>query len=486
MFPMYKKFVRHYLWTRMNAPAAKQFKRAMLEPRETQERILMDFLQRNQHTQFGKKYGYASIKSVAEFRDRVPKQDYEDFELPVEAIKKGQSNVLSKDKTLFFETSSGSSGPVKYIPYNQCFLNEFRRSISAWMYDLFTNRPELMKGTQYWSISPMLRTKQYTEGNIPIGITDDSEYLGRFSQRLIGPNLAMTSEAVSQLPLDDWQNKSIQQLAGYRDLRFISVWSPSFLISLMQYLPKGMCPQDLWPDLKIISCWGDAAAKRFIPELKILFPGIEIQFKGLMATEGVISIPLFEQPDPVIALTSHFLEFVDDNDRCYLADELTVGGQYKVMLTSGNGLVRYALGDVVEVTAPLCIQFKGRGDAMSDLCGEKLSERFVQSVFDKHLPDDSFFLLLPQWGETPGYSLYHQGIHDSELANKIEDALQESFHYNYCRQLGQLAPVQSRYCPDLPQRYYDACVRAGQRPGDVKPRALVHSIDLAERIAHEI
>ncbi|KTD57014.1 GH3 auxin-responsive promoter [Legionella santicrucis] len=483
---MHKKFLRHYLWTRINALAAKQFKRAMLEPRETQEKILMDFLQRNQHTQFGKKYGYASIKSITEFRERLPKRYYEDFEKNIEAIKKGQSNVLSTDKTLFFETSSGSSGPVKYIPYNQKFLSEFRKSISTWMYDLFMNRPELMKGSQYWSISPMLRTNQFTEGNIPIGITDDSEYLGKFSQRLIGPNLAMSSAVVTNSSLADWQKNSIQQLTACRDLRFISVWSPSFLISLIQYLPEGMSPQDFWPDLKIISCWGDAAAKRFIPELKTLFPGIEIQFKGLMATEGVISIPLFEQPDPVIALTSHFLEFVDDNDRCYLVDELTVGNQYKVLLTSGNGLVRYALGDVIEVTAPLCIKFVGRGDTVSDLCGEKLSESFVQRVFDKYLPDDSFFLLVPQWGETPCYYLYHQCVHDSELASKIDEALRESFHYNYCRQLGQLAPVQSRYCPDLAVRYYSACVAAGQRPGDVKPRALLHSIDLAERIFHEI
>lgn len=486
MFFMYKKFLRHYLWTRINAPAAKQFKRAMLEPRETQERILMDFLKRNQNTQLGKKYGYASIKNAAAFRERVPKHNYEDFERPIEAVKKGLSNVLSSDKTLFFETSSGSSGPVKYIPYNKSFLSEFRRSISTWMYNLFMNRPELMTGSQYWSISPMLRTEQYTEGNIPIGITDDSEYLGRFSQRLIGPNLAIGSELVTNSSLDDWQNKSIQQLAACRDLRFISVWSPSFLISLIQHVPKGMSPLDLWPDLKIISCWGDAAAKRFIPELKLLFPGIEIQFKGLMATEGVISIPLFEQPDPVIALTSHFLEFEDDQERCYLADELTVGSQYKVLLTSGNGLVRYSLGDVVEVTAPLCIQFKGRGDTVSDLCGEKLSERFVQSVFDKYLPDDSFFLLIPQWGETPCYYLYHQSIHESELASTVEEGLRESVHYNYCRQLGQLAPVQSRYCPDLAARYYSACVKAGQRPGDVKPRALLHSTDLVERIVHEI
>ena len=483
---MYKKFLRHYLWLNLNAPSAKRFKQAMLEPRETQEKILMNFLQRNKNTQFGRKYEYASIKSVTQFQDCLPQNSYEDLETSIEEIKKGQDNVLSVDKTIFFETSSGSSGPIKYIPYNKKFLTEFRESISTWMYDLFANRPELMKGSQYWSISPMLRAKQSTEGNIPIGMTDDSEYLGKFSQRLIGPNMAISSASVANLNADEWQKNTINHLMKCRDLRFISVWNPSFLISLLQYLPEGLQPIDCWPDLKVISCWGDAAAKRFIPELKNLFPDIEIQFKGLLATEGVISIPIFERAHPVLALTSHFMEFIDEHGRCYLADELTVGKRYKVLLTTGAGFVRYALGDEIEVTSPLCVKFVGRGSTYSDLCGEKLSESFVQRVFDEFLPNHSYFLLAPEWGKTPHYYLYHQCAQGSDYADKVEEALRESFHYNYCRQLGQLGPVQARYCPDLAGRYYSACLAVGQRPGDIKPRALLNSMELTERLSHEI
>lgn len=482
---MYKKFLRHYAWTCINAPAAKRFKQAMRDPRAAQEQLLQNFLKRNKETLFGKKYDYSSIKNSIEFRERIPQHRYEDLEGPIDALKKGQQKVLSTDKTLFFETSSGSSGPVKYIPYTKPFLNEFRESISTWMYDLFTNRPELMKGSQYWSISPILRAQQVTEANIPIGMSNDSEYLGKYSQRLIAPNLALLSESLTSTNSEGWQKTSINQLMLYKDLRFISVWNPSFLSSLMRYLPKGMSPLDCWPDLKLISCWGDAAAKHFIPELNHLFPGVEVQFKGLLATEGVISIPIFGQPDPVLALTSHVLEFIDEHGQCYMADELSVGKQYKVLLTTGNGFVRYALGDEVEVTSPLCIRFMGRGATISDLCGEKLSESFVQRVFDTCLPVDSFCMLAPQWGEKPCYVLYHQEEQDYILANKVDETLRQSVHYNYCRQLEQLGPIQARHCPDLAQRYHSACLAQGQRPGDIKPRTLIHSIDLAKRIAYE-
>ena len=48
----------------------------------------------------------------------------------------------------------------------------------------------------------------------------------------------------------------------------------------------------IWPRLALISCWTDAAAGQFLPQLRELFPTIEIQPKGLLATEAFVSFPL--------------------------------------------------------------------------------------------------------------------------------------------------------------------------------------------------
>src|SRR4029077_152120 len=135
------------------------------------------------------------------------------------------------------------------------------------------------------------------------------------------------------------------------------VWNPSFLTLLMRRLPAGRRPLDYWPHLRLISCWTSGNSARFIPELEQLFPGVEVQGKGLLATEGIVSFPELGHPAPSPALTSHFLEFVDEDapltprsppaaggegmgvrggGEARLVDELEVGCRYRVLITTGG------------------------------------------------------------------------------------------------------------------------------------------------------
>ena len=63
------------------------------------------------------------------------------------------------------------------------------------------------------------------------------------------------------------------------------------------------------------------------------------------------------------------------------AHELRTGESYTVIVTTGGGLWRYRLGDLVEVDgfigATRSLRFLGRGASVSDLCGEKLAETFA-------------------------------------------------------------------------------------------------------------
>ena len=89
-----------------------------------------------------------------------------------------------------------------------------------------------------------------------------------------------------------------------------------------------------------------------------LFPQVEIQPKGLLATEAIVSIPLLDSPAPALAVRSHFFEFaavdfvgggIVDSRRPRLAHELECGGRYQILVTTAGGLYRYCLGDEVEV-----------------------------------------------------------------------------------------------------------------------------------------
>src|SRR5262249_25945009 len=135
-----------------------------------------------------------------------------------------------------------------------------------------------------------------------------------------------------------------------------------------------------------------------------------------------------------LALRSHFFEFgewpqepTEPPDKIRLAHELEVGRCYEVIVTTGGGLYRYRLGDLVEVTGfenecPL-IRLVGRADRRTDLVGEKLSELHVQSVlqrvFARYGLTPRFAMVVPV-GNVPCYRLLLQG-NVEQLQNKRLD-----------------------------------------------------------------
>src|SRR5260370_14415399 len=101
----------------------------------------------------------------------------------------------------------------------------------------------------------------------------------------------------------------------------------------------------------MISCWADASSRLAVPAIQESFPESPIQGKGLLATEGVVSIPICSAQGSVPAVTSHFLEFLENGSITpMLLHQLEVASEYSVLLTTGAALWRYRLGDRVRVT----------------------------------------------------------------------------------------------------------------------------------------
>jgi hypothetical protein len=101
--------------------------------------------------------------------------------------------------------------------------------------------------------------------------------------------------------------------------------------------------QGIWPKLTLISCWGDGPARSAAASLARRFPHVEVQRKGLIATEAIVTIP-FGGRHP-LTIGSHFFEFLDPNGRARLAHQLEGGVEYTVVVTTAGGLYRYRLAD---------------------------------------------------------------------------------------------------------------------------------------------
>jgi hypothetical protein len=237
--------------------------------------------------------------------------------------------------------------------------------------------------------------------------------------------------------------------------------------------------QVLWPRLDTVSAWADGASRPAAQRLSTMLPHAMVQPKGLLATEGAITTP-YGASWSVPALTSAFLEFIDESGEPRLCDELRAGEGYRVVLTNAGGFYRYDPGDRLrchgyEGNLPL-LEFVGR-EAVSDLVGEKLSEHFVSDALA--LVGEAA-CLAPRPAAPPFYELMMEsdGAREADAsAALVEQRLRRNPQYDYARRLGQLGPVKLRPVVRLLDRYLRFETARGRRLGDVKPPTLVRDPD---------
>jgi hypothetical protein len=508
-------------WLLKCAGPAWLFRRATRRVAEVQAGLLKQIVERNRDTDFGRAHGFRDIRDPNDFRKRVPLSCYEAYAEAVRRIGADEANVLTAERVRLLEPTSGTAGGEKLVPYTDTLRRQFQRAVSPWIADLLLRRPALRRGRAYWSISPALGPPRRTPGGVPVGFDDDTAYLGGLERWVLARLLAVPS-SVARLPdVERFRYATLLHLLRARDLALISVWSPTFLPALLgpveewherlcfdlargtsssrdpsrasqleaifrSRLPLPEKLRQVWPGLALISCWADATAARHLREVRALFPHVEIQPKGLLATEGCVSFPLLGRPAPVLAVRSHFFEFEPaEGGDCRLAHELEEGRRYRVVLTTGGGLYRYELRDEVEVAgfegqAPL-LRFLGKADRISDLAGEKLSEPHVRAVLDHLFTDNGlspkFALLAPVEGPPPHYRLYVQAAAlPDALQVGLEEGLRANPHYRHAVALGQLGPAKVQLLPpDGPSAwglYERRCLARGQKLGNIKPAAL--------------
>ncbi len=386
-------------------------------------------------TEFGKAHGFSEIRSEANFREAVPVFNYDGYRSWIERVAAGEKNILPCGEVLAFERTSGSGGGAKLIPVTEGLREDFSHGLKTWLEGWRRNCPEVFDGRAYWAISPPGIPGGITAGGMPVGMDSDGAYFPERIGASLGGWLVMPELSGKT---EDVFRETAEKLLEAPDLSLVSVWSPTFLLGIdaeISRLRPGKTWREIWHKLALVSCWADASSARWIPVLQERLGVIRIEPKGLLATEGVTSIPI--AGNARLAHECHYHELIDGEGSHIPEKNLRIGMECEVLLTTAGGLMRYRSGDRVKITGwdsegfPQ-LRFLGRKEMVCDLVGEKISERSVAEA----LAGARGFLAAD--ASAPGYELW---LEEMDRADGILHRLKDNPYFRQALELGQLAPV---------------------------------------------
>lgn len=453
------------------------------------------------------------VSTYEDFAAALQPTSYADWQSSIERQRLGGRPELCQDVRRYVPTS-GSTESVKWIPYNAAFLKEIQAAAGAWISDISRRYPKTLGGKHYWSLSwlPDSHRKQGTSN-------DDSRFLSHLTRMLHAACMAVPKETTLLKSCHDSLFASAAYLAATPDLRLMSVWSPSFALELMRILSERreelaailagarwhldlpakrntraaslfrawdgkLEPEffrELWPELALVSAWDSSTSAQWAEQLKTLFPHAVFQGKGLWATEGVVTIPI--RGEFVLAADSHFYEFrVLGTGEILPSWQLEKGLLVSPILSAGNGLMRYQLGDRMRCTgfagALPTLEFVGRMGGV-DMVGEKLDRGVVAHILAKQRADGAPVISLVgrKAAETPRYELLMRRCEPllaEGTAAAVEKELRANFHYDLARDLGQLSAVTSRNSADPLADY------RGYFPSKIQGNIKIEELVLAE------
>jgi hypothetical protein len=470
--------------------------------RRTQLQILRRIIRSNASTVYGRTLGLKKIDSYDAFRT-LPLTEYDIYKNSIECILKGEKAVLTSSEITALLPTSGTTHGTKLIPFNGAVKKEFMRALNVWLFNFYLRCPAIMCGKQYWSMSPVTKYPDRKNGTLPVGFADDTGYFNRFQARMLANCFAapLSLQLIGDSAAHEYL--TLRFLLGSRDLAFVFIWSPTFLIAKLEHVQQykenllsdirhgtisstirltqsehklfaGMLHPDpersdylesidfsdrgdwkrIWPDLKMISCWADSSSALFKGELEEIFPEAVIEEKGLVATEAVFTIPWWKGNSKPAAYRSHFYEFLEtDSGAIEPLWKIKPGIRYAVLVTTSGGLYRYQMHDIVEVTGYIgripCLRFIGRENASVDLVGEKLTEETVRIFLESQsLTGNGYSFAMVAPTRLTGHLAYTLFIEPQtlkwrdcdELIEQFDEMLRENYHYRHARQLQQLHP----------------------------------------------
>lgn len=416
------------------------------EPMKANEKLLMEILQKNKDTEYGKKYDFANIHSAEEYRRKVPVSVYDDYAgYILRMSEKGEENLITSGKIVHYNKSSGTVGNPKRIPLTEEAFSVFQKYNGPYRAGLIAKElgEEWINGRNM-SIAESTAEQHFTKSGVTYGALS-VKMIAEFRPYL---EMAYTSPDEASFPEAETNTRYLHARFGLmdRELTNIAANFLGYLLEVLRYmeqnwqllvedieqgtihpeirmsdavrvsLMKKIRPMPerakelreifeqgfgepivpkLWPHAQFLTGVGSGGFKVYAEKIREKYMGETIAryFTGINASEGMISVPFeLDNEKSVPVPDSIFYEFLpvdaeDDFSKIVTMDQVEVGKEYEIIITNLSGFYRYRMRDAVRITGwhrklPV-MEFLSRIDQTVSVMGEKTTEVALRAAAEQ-------------------------------------------------------------------------------------------------------
>ncbi|MEA5140687.1 GH3 auxin-responsive promoter family protein [Arcicella rigui] len=467
---------------------------------ETQLALMKSLVADASHTLFGKDHRFGEITDYQSFKEAIPVQDYENLKPYIEKVVAGESDILWKNKPLYFAKTSGTTSGVKYIPISKesigFHINGARDALLSYVHET-SNSQFLDKNLIFLSGSPEMIQKNGVFTGRLSGIVNHHVpgYLRSNQMPSYETNCIEDWETKLDKIIDETIEKPMSLISG------IPPWVQMYFDRIQARTGKKI--KDVFPEFSLFVYGG----VNFEPYRAKLFESIGKQIDSIEtypASEGFIAYQDSQNAEGLLLLLNSgvFYEFIPvedyfkENPRRLHIGEVQLGVNYAVVMNTNAGLWGYSIGDTVKFVSlnPYRIIVSGRIKHFISAFGEHVIgeevEKAMQFAVQRH-PEVELveFTVAPQVTPPEGGLPYHEWLIEfskepnnlNAFAKDINEKLaQLNVYYDDLMTGNILQPLKIRVLPK--NAFIDYMKSQGKLGGQNKVPRLSNDRNIADKI----
>ncbi|MFM2386164.1 MAG: hypothetical protein RL660_921 [Bacteroidota bacterium] len=356
----------------------------VLHPIETQTKVFNHLMANGQYTDYGKQYGFSKLNTIKDFSTTVPVSDYDSLKPYINRIlEDGQQDVLwNTDITWFAKSSGTTSDKSKFIPVSKEALDQCHYKAGMDVLALYyRNFPS----------STLLSGKGLAlGGSHQVSQLNAETFYGDLSAVML-QNMSSIGHYLSSLDLSialmaEWEEK-IEKMAHYAindNISFLAgvpTWTVVLIKRIFEITGTDNLA-DVWPNLELYIHGGVSFAP-YRSQFEKMIRSPRMQYiETYNASEGFFAAQDDVNQEGMLLFLNHgiFFEFmpVEEQGKMYprtlTLQEVELGQNYALIISTNAGLWRYMVGDTVQFTSlsPFRIKVSGRLKFFINAFGEEI------------------------------------------------------------------------------------------------------------------